>query len=337
MDLTGLLQERSAEPAEGAAHHRRLAGVAARVVRRRRRRRAAVAAAGAAVAVLLIAGLTAVLRPSAPPQPAQRTPTPSPTRLVEGFPEYAQGARVVAAKAAALPTRTVTLTFVLTRLDLVVFERCEGLPAHVSLTVAITLNGRAFAGGTCGGSLRSSDLTEYKLTVGKPTTLIATVQGATRSTETGEAEVAVPAAATFAIAVGERMPYSDYPLPPRPSPLRRFEPGLPVNSAGLEPSGSIVVGADLADPTRPQRLTVTWRSVDNIDMVSQTPGVLHVRVNGVEVATGEWWDYKQSGYSTFGDTDWPRSFGLTVRPGERVSIEVVPEHVTGDWRVVFVP
>jgi hypothetical protein len=38
-----------------------------------------------------------------------------------------------------------------------------------------------------------------------------------------------------------------------------------------------------------------------------------------------------------GDKDWPREYGLTVHPGDRATIEVVPEYVTGDWRVVFVP
>jgi hypothetical protein len=337
MDLTELLQERSAEPAEGVAHHVRMAAVAARVTRRRQRRRAAVAAIGAVAAVLLIAGLTAALRPSAAPRPVERTPTPSPTRLVEGFPEYAQGARVVAAKAAALPTRTMTLTFVPTTPDLVVFDRCDGLPDQVSLAVAITLNGRSFLSGGCGGSFRPGDLAEYGVVAGKRAILTATVQGASRFAETGDIEVAVPAAGIFAMAVGERMSFADYPLPPRPATLRPLESRAPVNSAGLERPGAVVVRADPADPTRAQRLTVTWRAVGDIDMASQTPGLLHVRVNGVEVATGEWWDYEQGGFGGSGDKDWPREYGLTVHPGERVTVEVVPEHVTGDWRVVFVP
>jgi hypothetical protein len=339
MDLTELLEERSAEPAEGAAHHLRLAAVTARVVGRRRRRRAAVVAIGAAAAVLLVIGLTATLRPSAAPRPAGTTPTASPTRLIEGFPEYAQGARVVAAKAAAPPNRTVTVGFVPATLDLVFFDRCDGLPDQVAITVELTLNGRPFGTSTCGSGSQSSDLTKYGLAAGKPATFTATVRGATGfSSETGsETKVAVPAAGTFGVAVGERMPFSEYPLPPRPSTLRPLEPGLPVNSAGLEPSGSVVLRADPADPTRAQWLTLTWRTMERVELVSQTPGRLRVRVNSVEVTTGEWWDYQQSSFYSFPDVEWPSAPGLTVRPGDPVTIEVIPEHVTGDWRVVFVP
>lgn len=287
---------------------------------------------GAATAMLLVVGVTATLRPSAAPRPAERTPTPSPTKLDEGFPEYADGARVVAAKAVALPTRSVTITFVPTTVDLVFLERCVGLPDEVHLDLAITLNGRSFVSGTCGTTVLRSDLSEYRLAVGKPATVTATVRGATRfSSETGrQTNVGVPAAGTVAFAVGERIPFSDYPLPPRPATLR------PMNDDSVPP-GAVVVRADPADPALPKRLTATWRAVENIEMASQTPGLLHVRINGVEVATGEWWDYGQRRFSSSPGTSWPSEFGLTVRPGERVTIEVIPTYVTGDWRVVFVP
>lgn len=41
----------------------------------------------------------------------------------------------------------------------------------------------------------------------------------------------------------------------------------------------------------------------------------------------------------YGDKDgaWKREFGLDVRPGDPVTIQVVPEHITGAWQVVFTP
>ncbi|TCB98353.1 hypothetical protein E0H26_08170 [Micromonospora zingiberis] len=73
--------------------------------------------------------------------------------------------------------------------------------------------------------------------------------------------------------------------------------------------------------------------------VSQTPGLLHVRVAGVEVVTGEWWDYQLAGHGMFGDADgqWRRDFGVDLRRGDPVLVEVVPEHVTGAWQVVLTP
>ena len=87
------------------------------------------------------------------------------------------------------------------------------------------------------------------------------------------------------------------------------------------------------------RDVVTWTAFESIDMASQTPGYLHIRVNGVEVARGEWWDYEQAGYSVPVDKkdDWTKHFGLTVRAGQQVTIEIVPEYTTGAWKVVFTP
>ncbi len=81
------------------------------------------------------------------------------------------------------------------------------------------------------------------------------------------------------------------------------------------------------------------RAADNvdIDMVGQTPGLLHVRVNGVEIVTGEWWDYEQGGHGMYGDRGgaWKDEFGLDPRPDDQVTIDIVPEHVTGAWQVVL--
>jgi hypothetical protein len=84
---------------------------------------------------------------------------------------------------------------------------------------------------------------------------------------------------------------------------------------------------------------VTWKTLDSIDIVAQTPGLLHVRVNGVRVATGEWWDYEMSGFGMYGDQggQWKAEFGLNLRPGQSVTVELVPEHITGAWQVVFTP
>ncbi|MEV1330387.1 hypothetical protein AB0J20_12515 [Micromonospora costi] len=41
----------------------------------------------------------------------------------------------------------------------------------------------------------------------------------------------------------------------------------------------------------------------------------------------------------YGDSDgrWKRDFGLDLRPGDPVTIEIVPERLTGAWQVVLAP
>ncbi|WP_204034806.1 hypothetical protein [Micromonospora qiuiae] len=46
-----------------------------------------------------------------------------------------------------------------------------------------------------------------------------------------------------------------------------------------------------------------------------------------------------AGSGMYGDEggEWKREFGIDPRRGEAVTVEVVPEHVTGAWQVVLVP
>ena len=336
-DLKQVLDERSGESAEHVVHHMRLHGVRAKVVARRRRR----AAAWTTCAVVALAGLATAavvpgLRPDATPTPANR---PSPVRTIEGFPEYASGARVVAARSAALPERRIEVTIVPTTLDLVVFTRCDGTGEQVELEEKVTVNGHDFVGGGCGGASRPHGWEGLDVAVGKPATFVMTITGAQRSDETGDVPVAVPDAGTFGLAIGERIPFDQYPLPPRPATLGPLTTTLMAGCTEALCPDATIIRSDPADPARPVRQTLAWKTLDSIDMVAQTPGLLHVRVNGVEITTGEWWDYQMSGSGMYGDKDggWKREFGLEPRPGDAVTIEIVPEHLTGAWQVVLSP
>jgi hypothetical protein len=335
-DLKQVLDGRSSDPAEHIMHHMRLHGVRAKVSARRRRR----IATWTACVVVAVAGIaTAVvpgLRTHVSPTPANN---PSPTRTVEGFPEYANGARVVAARSAELPARRIELTVVPTTLDLVVFRRCNGTDDQVALIEKLTVNGHDLSSGTCGGAVRPSAWERLDVTVGKPATFAMTITGAQRFDGTHNVDMSIPEAGTFGLAVGERIPFDKYPLPPRPSvTLGPLDQVLPAGCTEALCPGSLIIRSDPADPTRPVRQIVTWQTINSIDMVAQTPGLLHVRVNGVEIATGEWWDYKMTGNGMFGDKDgeWKR-LGLDPHPGDSVTIEIVPEHIGGAWQVVFSP
>ncbi|GAB3945080.1 hypothetical protein GCM10027614_36280 [Micromonospora vulcania] len=245
----------------------------------------------------------------------------------------------MAAKSAALPDRRVEVTIVPTTLDLIVFDRCGGTGDGVVLKIALSVNGHDFVEGTCGGALRPSRWDGRDVAVGRPTTFVLTVTGARRSAETGDVDAPIPDAGTFGIAIGERIPFDRYPLPARPTALASLHQMLPAGCTEALCPDAVIIRSDPADPMRAVRRTVTWKTMDSIEMLAQTPGLLHLRVDGVEVKVGEWWDYAMNGHGMYGDKDgaWKREFGLDLHPGDPVAIEIVPEYVTGAWQVVLIP
>jgi hypothetical protein len=277
----------------------------------------------------------------------------TPQRMIEGFPEYANGGHVQVAGSARLPQHSIELTATPQGRGLVFYTRCEGT---IRLLFSVAAKGHVFARGGCGLVAAVNQLGTLGLSAGEPATFVLQVTGAqpadgqgTGPTSeptveptigpTAEPTVAPPASGGYGFAVGVRVPFDEYRLPPRPTgPLPAVTAhGECGDGAGCP--GAITIRSDPADPAQTIRRTVAWTPMDSIDMVSQTPGYLHIRVNGVEVATGEWWDYESGDYLASGDksSDWHRQFGLNLRAGEAVSIEVVPEHTTGAWEVVFAP
>jgi hypothetical protein len=248
--------------------------------------------------------------------------------MIEGFPEYANGARVIAARSADLATGRIELTLVPETIDLVIFSRCSDVGRSVVET-AVTVNGNRTSWGGCGsGTSTRPAMADLGVAVGKPASFVMTVSGEPGSDRIG----------SFALAIGERIPFVDYPLPPRPDELGRLDEVLPAGCTEATCPGIVIIRSDPVDPTRPMLRTVTWQTLRSIVMVAQTPGFLHVRVAGVTVATGEWWDYEAGGYATFGDEDgrWS-SFGFDPQAGEAVTVEIVPEHITGAWQAVLIP
>ncbi|MFG3578246.1 hypothetical protein [Micromonospora chersina] len=330
-DLRQVLDERSGEPAAQDRHDERLRGVRAKVVARRHRR----VATWTACALVVLGGVVAAA--VVPGLHADRTPapadSPSPERTIEGFPEYANGARLVAVKSAALPERRVELTFVPSTLDLVVSTRCD----YPLLQEQLSINGHVYdSQGDCGGVNLGPGWDRYDVAVGKPATFVLTITGTRPLDQSGEIRTEVPASGTFGLAISERTPLDQYPLPSRPSGA----PGplaLPAGCTEVPCQGFVIIRSDPADPSRPVQQTVTWKTTHSIVLAAQTPGLLHLRVNGTEIKTGRWWDYAGNPDGMYGDEDgrWKRDFGLDLRPGDPVTIEIVPERITGAWQVIF--
>ncbi|MCG8927769.1 hypothetical protein [Lentzea sp. CC55] len=313
-DLTEVLRDRAA--LADSAHEARMAGVRAKVAAARRRR----AVAGVAAVVLALVGIVyAVLpRPDRLPEPAE------PPRSMT---EYQYGTRIIAQAWADLPSTAVTLRFVPKSLDLMIFTRCETGPED-RLLFSTTVNGHPMAErNTCGGASRPLDWTGLDVVPGQPSIITLTVDGKQSFDETGELRVLpLPANGTFAIGIGEAVPVSEYPFPPRPQTLPAFPPTHPTPVVELK--------SDAADPNARREFTVPWPG-DNV-MVAQmnAPGRMRVLVDDVQIVDHSNWSYGVGGEQVE-PREWKQTFGLDIAQGRTVKITVVPERSTGEWRVTL--
>lgn len=315
-DLRDVLDERSASYEVEARSHLTLTGVQRRLAIRRRRR---ITAAAAAVVVVLAAGAgtLAVTRASG------RTPAVAPTvATVLGFPEYAQGARVIAASSPLVPGATmVSLPFTPRTTGLVVFARCDDNTKQYD--IAINGSGRMMSGTGCGSAFTFDPVeTSAGVQAGRPSVLTVTFpQGPV---------------AGFAVAVGEKVPVDQYVFPPRPSalpPVENADDMRTTDDQGNLYGAATLVRSDPADPNHPVSVPVTWGTGVHLALRAQTPGAMRVSVNGLVVAQGEWWDYDQGLIDAGYDKDWHQRT-LPSR-GERATLTVTPERMTGDWAVVL--
>ncbi|MEV6523218.1 hypothetical protein AB0M43_14805 [Longispora sp. NPDC051575] len=304
-DLKGVLAERAEVP-EGLAHRPRLAAVRGKVARRRQGK-------AAACVLALVAGLGLVLAtlPGQAPEPA--VPKPDPTRTVHGFLEYEGGDRVVLSAEAAYPQQSLRLEYTPTK-EFRIEIRC---PAGQQLMYELAVDGenvgRRSVNKTCqGGGVVRFDDPNLKAPLGNRMEITLTMS-------------ASPEVGTFGLAVAERVPVAEFPLPPRPSHLTTVE------RAGR---GWLVLNSDPAAPGRSVSRTVTWQSTRYIWAELNTPGVVKVLVDGVEVHRVESWIYTGATASRPAG-DWRERLRLPVDPGQQVTVQILVEGASGDWRVDF--
>lgn len=315
-DLRAVLDEYAGEAAPLAQGESRLRGVHGKV-RAGRQRRAAVGVL-ATIVVLLIGYAVAARRPinGTPPPPAT-TPSVTPVLTVNGFAEYAAGAHLIQTRWAPLSDGEIAFVVDGNPRGWAFSARCDADDPTRELWIDWVVNGKHVSRHSCpsepGMSIRPADTvwTGLNLAPERHALIVATV-----TTESGPLPTG-----TFAVAVSERMAFTDYPLPPRPATLRPLDP---PQIANVDPAfGFGTVESDPADPTRPQTIVVDEDRTVTIDMISQTPGYLHVIVDGTELATAEWWDY------TLG------IYGVDVQTPGRHTITFVPDHLSGAWRAVL--
>jgi hypothetical protein len=323
-DLRDILDERS-HAARIPAGLERMAGVRARVSAIRQRRVAAIGALAVVTLVIIGYGLT---RPHAPHAGlAAVHPTASPSfgyHLVNGFPEYADGAKVVATGSASTRVGVIRVTAAAAELGFVFATRCQ-VPDGVELSLNWTANGNKIVEGTCGGSFRTDPgmWQSPGTRAGDRVEFVVTIV----AVQPGPSSGPVPDG-TFSVAVMRRLDYAAYPLPPRPA---RLAPLAKNPAAGLDPRVGQATGKVIdsvpADPKAPVEIKIPVAANAALDMVAQTPGYLLVYADGLLQARAEWWDYEQLVY------------GASLRAGEQgsrtVTVRLVPEHMTGAWRAVL--
>lgn len=310
-DLTEVLRDR-AELAD-SSHEARMSGVRARVSATRRRH----AVAAVACVVLALVGIiyATLPRPDRLPEPAV------PTR---SLPEYQFGTRLIAQAWGDLPTNSVTVRFVPKSLDLLIFTQCD-IGQNRALLLTITINDQPFTSGGCGGNTRPQHWDELGVVPGQQSVITLTVEGEQGPFESGApATLARPDSGTFALGVGEAVPASEYPLPPRPQSL------VPLPDHAPEPE--VELRSDPANPVARKEVTVNWPG-HNVLAQMNAPGRVQVLVNDVVVIDYSHWTYSP-GSSVVQPYDWS-AYGLHLTAGQPVKITVIPERVTGDWKVTL--
>jgi len=328
---------RAGSPVAGMPAGERLAAVERRIVRRRRRR---VAGAGLGVGALIVAVTAGIVLPRGA-EPAHRSgvaarpsaPASAPVRAVAGrkmgpFAEYANGYRVVAVASAPVSAGRATTSWTVGSTDVQVFVYCPGLPGSVSgLYGDLIVDGSSSTGTGCNPELHQDAVEQgwpnvaEDLTVGRTATIgfqVGDAQGP------GSKRVAAPKQGTIYLAVAERVPFAEFPLPPRPAVVHPPKP----DGIGTEPGGQIL-HSDAADPQKTQTTKIIWRyGYDySLAILPSTPGIYTVALDGIPMGTVETYDYRGGGKGwTYGAGTLPK-----IANGRTVTVTFTAQYATGPW------
>jgi hypothetical protein len=253
---------------------------------------------------------------------------------------------VTAAASAALSAREASLTWTLSSLTPTIFDRCEYLaPDGTEVIVELLVNGDSWYRSACdptGGSdavrLSAETWSAKGLQQGDRFRITLRLVGAERADAAGARSPAeLPQAGMLAVAIGEPVPFADYPLPPRPSVLPPLSVPYSGNgpAAGREDAGLHL--SDPADPLRPVSVPIVWTGSFDISLALSTPGNLRLSIAGIDVTSCDTWTYDGNscgiGWSIGERKTLPWLSRITAKPGEPVLLTVTPEHVSGAWGV----
>ncbi|MEU7532344.1 hypothetical protein AB0A74_41875 [Saccharothrix sp. NPDC042600] len=301
-DLVELLRERADFPDHG--HRTRVEGVRAKVRRSRWRQAGAVAVA----IVLVLGGVLVGLPRGQSPDPADHPRLPA----------YLDGYTFPTSVSAALPTKKANLYYTPKDETFRLHAYCL-IGDRSSVGIRITVNDKVWYDGACPriGTMIAPPRdawTAFGIQFGRAVRIEATLPAP--PADTGD----------WGFRVAEEVPLADYPFPPRPERLAV----LPEDEPALARS----------NPEHPEGQFETrfrWAETGGLDLWLNSPGRVRVFVNGVEVLTATFWTYDLHTASTAPVAEWPRLHGLDLKPDEEVTLVVIPERTSGQWRVTRWP
>jgi hypothetical protein len=187
-----------------------------------------------------------------------------------------------------------------------------------------------FSGSSGWEPLGSAELARYGLRVDDPIPIKLTVVDFDRlshlATDSATVEPTT-AAGTIRLAVYDYLGPDGYPYPDPPAALPALRP---PESSDID----TILDQACSDPANPLAQRALQVTVQErwtiIDLRSQTPGRLHVTVDGHAVATFDWWDYRQA-LESLDLNGRPLADGRTIQPDDTVTVTITPEGITGDW------
>jgi RNA polymerase sigma-70 factor (sigma-E family) len=279
----------------------RLAAVKERVRQRRRSRAVTIVAAFLALLALLL-GSSAIVR-SQSLEPAD-----------PDIPEYLDGHRIVAGRKVSFDQirSGATFTWIPGSTTPRFYTMCQhDRPDDLWIGVEVTINGKGFGGGGCAmrgaahgpgsGSIGAGQLREAGVRLGVPVQVRIELSDDLKSV-----------GGTASVGIGEPVPWESYPFP---GPPNRLEPlGLPPDSAST-----------VLESCRAQAMTVDSTGRYELRATAQTPGLLHIRIDGVAVHTFSWWDYEAMLETVLVDV---------TTTG---TLTVTPERMSGGWMLSVKP
>ncbi|MEV4418010.1 SigE family RNA polymerase sigma factor, partial [Catellatospora sp. NPDC049609] len=317
---------------DAPAGNERLVAVRERVARRRRANvTRVVAACLAAVALIAAYALLPQLRTKALPEPAFRIEMPRYAQNRSGFVDIDYYRLTTQAQHNYAARLDPALTWTPTGQQEALFIACQHRGTS-ALAVTVRVNGHDAGVRPCvSDSLLAwetfrtmLDPQTFGLVAGRPAVVsLELAPGASGPLLEG----------TVAVAVGELVPFSQIPLPPRPT-----EPA-PLDRAldGVDPATVTLLEAGGAHTT-----TLTWRGQLTVLAQTQSSGRLQISVDGIPVSTLDFGTFPVEGKHQVGTTltagrTYLNGYRFDPRQDAKITIAIEAERLTGDWFVAIHP
>jgi hypothetical protein len=230
-----------------------------------------------------------------------------------GIGSYFNGDRIVGAVTVPIG-QIASLTVPPTSPAQDVFIECaSNTQSDYSWIADVALNGKTLFGVDCDkySATESERVTAGTGLHGRLTARLAPAPGADPAP--APAPATAPTHGTIYLAIGEPVPFADYPLPKRPKHLRRLAP-TSVFTKSTSVGILTAQNPSMTLPAGPYSFLTQ----------SQTPGLITVAINEKPIFTADYFDY---GASFQGDS------GTFGKSDSEITVSVSAQYTTGSWYV----